>query len=778
MKPESWQSIEKHFHEALELELPARQAYLNELEMSNPDAAEQVRELLNSHQSSESFLNRDILFSRAFDAGKQIGPWKILRQIGEGGMSTVYLAERSDGKFERKVAIKFLHGIMPGRERHHRILKEQQILARLQHKNIAQLLDAGITEEGRPYFILEYVDGIPVTEWCKQNKTDTNNCLNIFTQVCEAVQFAHQQLIVHRDLKPSNILVTKNGKVKLLDFGIAKLLDENPEEGGLPLTRTGSQFMTPEYASPEQVNGEMITTATDVYALGLLLCEMLTGMLPYSFKDKTPLEMGRIITGTMPVKPSLLVTQKFDDIKEPAAPRTNKQPVLKKKLKGDLDNIILKALRKDPSRRYISAEQLLSDIQNYQNNLPVSARRESVSYRAGKFIARHRVGVFAAAVIVISLFATTAISLWQAEQARAERDRTLMVNEFLQTILLEADPYTAGADATIRDVMRKAGELVNERFEDQPELEAPIRYTIGYTQLGLMELDDSYTNLKISEQMFESLYGPADSRRLYASAYLAWIDFRKGNYDAAILGYRDVIELFDSRTPWDTQATILNDYAVIHLELERYDEALELQLSVRTLWMDNAPTRQEVATIHNNLAQTYHGLLDYHKSEENYRTALAMYREFYPDGNHPDISSTLNNLGVLLRDQGNYDEAVDYYLKALEIRQITLGESHPATAFSHLNIARIMLDLGRADEARTHANIAVDVMTDNLNESHLHLLVARLTQARINIFDGDYGLAESELTSVLSLMDKEYVPGWIIEETEESLSDARLLRDE
>lgn len=777
MNPERWQFIEDCFHHALELEGSAQQAYLDELEKDNPEETRQVRELLLAHQSSGSFLDNDSLFHQATEAGRQIGPWKIIRQIGEGGMSTVYLAERADGQFERQVAIKFLHGIMSGRERHQRILQEQKILARLQHKNIAQLLDAGFTEEGRPYFILEYVEGVPVTEWCQKSKTDINECLRIFQQICEAVQYAHQQLIVHRDLKPTNILVTEDGIVKLLDFGIAKLLDENPEDAGAPLTRTGMQLMTPEYASPEQVSGDTITTATDVYALGLLLCEMLTGVLPYSFQDKNPLEIARVVTGTMPAKPSTLVTPQ-KDAAVPAHQDVKKRLVLKKRLKGDLDNIILKALRKEPARRYVSAEQMLSDIENYQNNLPVSAHSESIGYRSAKFVARHRVGVIAATVIMASLIATAGISLWQAGQARAERDRTLLVNEFLQTILLEADPYTAGADATIRDVLRKASELVSERFADQPELEAPLRYTIGYTQLGLMELDDSYANLNISKQLFQSLYGSADSRTLSSRSYLAWLESRRGNYDLAMQIYEDLIGLFNADTPWDTKATIFNDYAAILNELEKYEDVLGLLEESLKLWMENDPGWPELPNILTNLAYAYHGLLDYQQSEENYRKAISLMRDLYPDDYHPDLAITLNNLGVLLSDKGQDDKAIDYYLQSIEIRQATLGESHPITAFSHLNLARFLLDQERVDEARPHAIIALQVMTDNLSDSHFHLLLARSTMARLIKIEGDYDMAESELTSVLSLMDDEIIPGWLISETEQRLDNVRSLRNQ
>jgi len=775
MNSEKWQKIEPLFHEAIGLSGEDLSRYLEKIEGQDPETAGELKNLLDSHFEAESFLVEDSISDGIATPGEMVGPWKIVREIGHGGMSTVYLAERADGQFEREVAIKFLHGIMPGKKMHSRLLAEQRILAKLEHKNIARLFDTGLTDNRRPYFILEYVDGEPLHTYCSSNKLTVQQKLKIFEQICEAVQFAHQRLIVHRDLKPSNILVKNDGTVKLLDFGIAKILEEDTA-GAIPLTQTGFHVMTPEYASPEQVNGENITTATDVYALGLLLCQILTGHLPYDVSQKNPLEIGRIINAAQPTRPSHLLTQKAAETGNDDFPTYDLNlKSLRRELKGDLDNIVLKALRKEPERRYNSAEQLLNDLQNYQKNLPVSARPETSGYRAKKFIQRHRVGFVASLIVLISLITTAAVSIWQAEQARAERDRTIQINEFLQTILTEADPYAAGADATVRDVLRKAGELVSERFPNQPELEAPLRYTIGYTQLGLMELDDSYTNLKISEQLYETLYGKTDSRTLTSSAYLSWLEFRRGNYDMAIQGYTKIIALFNNITKWDTRATILNDYAVILLELERYDEALELQQTVLDLWVDNDPNRPEVAIIQNNLAQTYHGLENYERAEENYRAALSMLREFFPDGLHPDISSTINNLGVLLRDQGNYEEAINYYREALDIRRATLGEYHPITAFSHLNLSRILLDLDRVDEARPHSQIAVDIMGEVLNNTHLHLLVARSTLARIYTVDGRFDEAETILNDVVSIMDEEFVPEWIIEQAQQWLSEAREL---
>ena len=306
MDSQNWDKIQDLFHTCIELSLEEQKLFIERLKKNDSAIAGEVENLLNAHHSAGTFLDDEIADDMFIKPGEMVGPWQIIKEIGKGGMSSVYLASRADGQFERNVAIKFLHGLLPGKEMHRRLELERNILASLQHKNIAQLLDAGFTDAGRPYFILEYIDGKPITEWCDENQIPLPDRLVVFEQVCEAVQFAHQRLIVHRDLKPSNILVDQDGNVKLLDFGIAKILEEEPHDG-VPLTRTGQLLMTPEYASPEQVQGKAITTATDVYALGLILCELLTGSLPYPVSGKNTLEIGSIISDTPPSKPSSMI---------------------------------------------------------------------------------------------------------------------------------------------------------------------------------------------------------------------------------------------------------------------------------------------------------------------------------------------------------------------------------------------------------------------------------------------------------------------------------------
>ncbi|TVR15865.1 MAG: serine/threonine protein kinase, partial [Balneolaceae bacterium] len=423
LSSEQWQAAQEFFLEAVDLDAEKQENFLSKIKIEQPELFEEVHKLLKSHNKSGAFLSGTVLDNIIVQAGEQIGPWTIIKEIGQGGMSTVYLAERSDGEFNRKVAVKFLHGLSNDKKMIERLRAEQSILAGLDHKHICKLFDAGIKDAGRPYFIMEYIDGPPIDEYCRKNNLSLDERLALFMQVCEAVQYAHKRLIVHRDIKPSNILVDAEGNAKLLDFGIAKLVNDDPEID-ITNTNTGLFLMTPEYASPEQIEQFPITTATDVYSLGLLLFKLLTNKLPYSVDSKTPLEIGQTIVQTDPTKPSLVVTEKPNGKADKLANEKATSLYIKqaqKKLKGDLDNIILKALRKEPERRYDSAGQLLQDIYNYQNHLPVMARPESRTYRAKKFILRNKTAVAAAAIISIILMGATWISINQANIATEQR---------------------------------------------------------------------------------------------------------------------------------------------------------------------------------------------------------------------------------------------------------------------------------------------------------------------------------------------------------------------
>jgi|AntRauTorcE11897_2_1112592.scaffolds.fasta_scaffold00477_3 non-specific serine/threonine protein kinase/serine/threonine-protein kinase len=513
---ERWKKINDLFHEILELSPQAQLEKIKELQRSQPKLASELEKLLEAHHNSVTFLSGTIADDFSVKKGERVGPWEIQEEIGRGGMSTVFSANRVDGQFDRKVAIKFLHGLFPGKNTAERMKAEQNILARLDHENICKLLDAGITENGRPYFIMEYIDGVPIDQYCRENRLAVDEILNLFEQICEAVRYAHQRLIVHRDLKPGNILVGKNGMIKLLDFGISKIVTEEPELD-ITNTKTALHLMTPEYASPEQVRYDAVTTSTDVYSLGLILCKLLTGSLPYDLKQKSPLEIGNTIIQSEPTKPSTLVTRNIKNGSDSAKEQHYRE--VEKSLRGDLDNIILMALRKDPERRYTSVDQLLRDIRNYKSDRPVQARPESVAYLAGKFFKRNRTGVAIAASVILILCLAVVFSIWQASIANEQRQlaetRLLDVRDLTGSLIFDVHDAILplpGSTPARELIAEKVSDYLNRLSEiegDNPDLD--LLLAASYRKIGDLQGNPTTSNLGRSSEALES-YDRAENR--------------------------------------------------------------------------------------------------------------------------------------------------------------------------------------------------------------------------------------------------------------------------
>ncbi len=386
-----WQRLEALFYEALDLEPSLREAFLDRSCAGDADLRREVEKLLRASGETVGFLHQPVreaareMVSESGDAaGLRMGAYRLIRTLGEGGMGRVYLAARADDQYQQNVAIKVMRssvGRSPGMLV--RFRAERQILANLNHPNIARLLDGGITPDGLPYLVIEYVDGSPLDDYCGRAHLSIDARLRLFRTICSAVEYAHGNLVVHRDIKPANILVTSDGSPKLLDFGIAKLLDPASDPGaGTSPTQSTERLMTPEYASPEQISGQAVTTATDVYSLGTVLYELLTGRSPFRLTKSSPLETVRAICEDEPKRPSSVVEA---------------HPAEARKLKGDLDNIVLKAMRKEPARRYASVAQFSEDVRRFLDGYPVGARAGSWRYRSGKFVRRHKAGVAAAA---------------------------------------------------------------------------------------------------------------------------------------------------------------------------------------------------------------------------------------------------------------------------------------------------------------------------------------------------------------------------------------------
>ncbi len=535
MHAENWKTIKDILLEALNLAPSARREYLEGADIS-AEARAEIESLLVLEAEAEDFMSLTVgEFSRGFldqhDAAanalinQRIGVYQIVSELGVGGMGAVYLAARADGKFEQRVAIKMLKREFNTEKIRRTFKREKEILATLAHPNIATLLDAGTTDDGIPYLVMEYVKGEPIDEFCQSRALSLNDRLKLFNKVCDAVAFAHRSLIVHRDLKPTNILINEDGEPKLLDFGISKLLDAEAEDAG-SVTQLGA--LTPQYASPEQIKGETVTTATDVYSLGVVLFNLLTESFPYGFGNKTNGNLLREITDAAPTPPS-------------GAARTHISP---SQLRGDLDNIVLKSLCKEPEGRYPTVEQFSADIWRFVDGLPVLARPATFSYRARKFYGRNKVSVAAAAFIFISLFAGIAVAVSQAKAARAqariaaqaqaeaelgterataEKRKAERTSRFMQSFLEYANPNWYGRgkgrmDVTVREAIDDAGTRIETELSDEPEVRADLHYTVGEVYRTHGEYEIALRHFRQSLDLYRQVHGeehPKVARGLY-----------------------------------------------------------------------------------------------------------------------------------------------------------------------------------------------------------------------------------------------------------------------
>ncbi len=535
MEADDWKRIKEALLEALGLDPRERAAYLERADLT-AEARAEVESLLAFEAEARDFMSLPAgefsgdLFPTTGPtadalAGQRVGAYEIVSELGSGGMGAVYLARRADGKFEQAVAVKMLRREFNTEKIRRAFKREKEILATLAHPNIATLIDAGTTEDGIPYLVMEYVKGEPIDEFCQSRILSLNARLKLFNKVCDAVAFAHRSLIVHRDLKPSNILVNADGEPKLLDFGISKLLDAKAEDAGL-VTHFGA--LTPQYASPEQMKGEPVTTATDVYSLGIVLFNLLTERFPYDTGDKTNGQLIREITDAAPAPPS-------------EAARTF---IASSQLRGDLDNIVLKALRKEPERRYKTVEQFSADIWRYIDGLPVLARPATISYRARKFYGRNKVSVLAAAFILASLLVGIAVAASQARAARAqariaaaaqlqaeleterakvEKQRAERTSRFMQSFLEYANPHWYGRgegriNVTVREAMDAAAARIDTELSDEPEVRADLHYTVGEVYRTHGESEIALTHFRQSLDLYRQVHGerhPKVARGIY-----------------------------------------------------------------------------------------------------------------------------------------------------------------------------------------------------------------------------------------------------------------------
>jgi serine/threonine-protein kinase len=639
-------------------------------------------------------------------SGEHIGPYRLIREIGHGGMGTVYLAERVDEHYRATVAIKFMRGALAAPEFARRFRIERQILADLTHPNIAWLLDGGTAPDGTPYLVMEFVNGAPIDVWCESRKLGLSGRLALFRQVCAAVQHAHQALVVHRDLKPSNILVTADGTPKLVDFGIAKLVTGADGTDGT----TTLPLLTPAYAAPEQVRGGRITVATDVYGLGAVLYRLLCGRPPLPLADASPGEVDRRIREVVPDAPSTAAIG-------PAG-------AWRRRLAGDLDTIALKALRKEPERRYASVDQLAEDVRRYLDGRPVQARRDTLAYRGAKFMRRHRAGVAVAlSLVALTAFYVARITVASA-RARREAARATQVAEFLKDMFRVSDPAQAqGRELTARDLLDRGAERVAGELSGQPETQAELMAVIGEVYMGLGLYPQAAAQLERGLAVRRRLHATPDARTASLLDALGVVRRLAGDYAASeSLAVRAVD--IRRRVGSDDDTAFANSIANL-AEARRvagrvasaeslYRRSLEIRRRILP------PGHRDLADNLNNLALVIHGRGDYAEAERMHREALALRR---PLGEgHPDVSNSLQNLGLTLAARGGdrLAEAESLYTEALALRRRTLGADEPRTLNTQQSLGGLLVQRGDARRAQVLLEDAVRRASRRLDPDHLY----------------------------------------------------------
>lgn len=706
------------FGKAVDLAGDARSHYLERACGGNDVLRAEVESLLAAHDNADDFLSTPALDAdlSAHDSmapedlsGSEIGSYRLVRKLGSGGTGTVYLADRADAEFEKRVAVKLIRRGMDTDYIIERFQNERRLLASLEHANIARMIDGGVTDEGRPYLIMEYVEGASIEQYCSTHDVSLRGRIELFRTVCEAVHHAHRNLIVHRDLKPGNIFVNTSGEVKLLDFGIAKVLEtgvggSEPSSGGV--TVTGLRMMTPRYASPEQVTGQPITTATDVYSLGVVLYELLTGARPYDLGTGAAVEVERVIRETEPTRPSAALEKRLRDGGHAHASRRARD------LTGDLDNILLKAISKSPQDRYGSAEQFADDLERYLDGLPVRARAQTLRYRVAKFLRRNRALAAAGSTLFALLIGATALTttlflrseraLTEAESQRRKADR---VSEFLQERMSAVDPVEtqSGGEVTVREILREAADRIDKDLGEDPDVAAAMHKTIGNTYKNLGEYAKAEEHHRAEIALLEQIYTDDAPTLLGARLGLGRVLSERGENAAAESLYREVLAKVG------------------------HDESEEGRALVASLYRDLGDVR------------VVRG--EYQEGRDWLARGLALRRTL-PGERDEEIAGDLNSLGLLLVRTGEYESAVSHFREAIERMKTARGENHTFTGQIENNLGWAYGHSEQWEEAIPHFREALANYQGVLTADHPFALMAKGNFAQALQSVGDWEEAE------------------------------------
>jgi len=742
-----WARIQAVFLDVLDRPEHERRAFLGEVCADDRELLTEVESLVRSHERDGPIAILDDLgMPGALPAG--IGPYRILHPLGQGGMGSVYLAEREGTGFTQRVALKLIRAGFADPHLAERLETERRILARLEHPGIARLIDGGTTSDGQPYYAMEYVEGATLLDYCESRRLDTAARIRLFTEVCDAVHYAHQQLVVHRDLKPGNILVTADGRPKLLDFGIAKPLD--PSEAGDGATRTAA-WITPAYASPEQVRGRAVSILTDVYALGILLYELLAGYRPYDVDSLSPAEVERVVCDV------------------PADPPSARAPThLRSALRGDLDRIVLKALSKEPERRYASARELTNDLQRYLDGHPVRARPDSFAYRASKFVRRHRVGVATAAIIAVTTLAGLVGTAWQArramrqaaiasaqrDRAESEAEKAALVTDLMVDLFRLSDPAeTLGDTVTARQLLDEGTRRIERELADRPDLQAAMLAEVAsvYANIGLLDRAERLARRALT--LNQEVTGPASIETSRSLDQVGRLAAARGRREEAVSYFRRSIEVRSGllAAPDTVLARTQSDLAWLLRDLGRHDDAAALfrrALETQTALLgEDDPA---VASTRFGLAAAYHDQDSLEAAVELFRATLARF-DTSRGRPHPAAATALLNIGMLRLLREDYEEAAPLLRSAVTMRTALYGPEHPAVLEAFIQFGNATGRLGRFAEAERMLRDVLDRANRTLGHDHHTTVSLRLVRAGVLTALGRYAEANAAYDTALAV---------------------------
>lgn len=765
-----WQRVERLFHEAVALDPAQRAQFLARECGTDASLHSAVEALLQQDRSGvdpiEGAVSRaahDLLQNEAGALlGRRFGAWRLWEQIASGGMGAVYLAQRSDGQFEQRAALKILNPALLSPDARGRFNAERQILARLSHPNIAHLIDGGTTPEGIPYLVMEYIEGTTIDRYCEERRLDIRARLRLVQKLCSAVEYAHRNLVIHRDIKPSNVLVDAQGEPKLLDFGVAKLLASETPIAAPVATVADLRAMTPRYASPEQIKGEPVTTSTDVYSLGLLLYELLTGRYPYREAKKTPSELTRAICETEPERPSS-AARGGDRQAAGAGPG-----ILSRALAGDLDNIMLMALRKEPARRYGSPRELSEDLARHLADQPVTARPATLRYRAAKFVRRHRAGLGAAVLLGVLVGAQAAFYTYRLIRERnAETAARVTAEEiagFLESVFNGADPNNVqGKKVTVRDLLDQAAVRIDTALRAQPAARARLMQVIGKTYADIDLPDKGVPLMRRALALRVKLFGAESLPAAETMDRLGFALSEAGHTREARELLEHALRTRSALSPGDSLATaeVLSHMADLETDDGRIPQALRYCAQTKEMLerLHRTSDRFYVRTLLGLGALV--GLAADYTAEERYQREAIQVSIAAGRLRDPLLADGYGNLADALRMQHRYAEAEQYYIKAIALKREVLGPDASDLDADLTNFGRFYLDLGQLDKAEPLMLEAVEVVRKHLGTKHVYYAYDLANLARLRAAQHRYAEADQLFRSVIQTYQQAAGPDYI-----------------